>query len=102
MYIPAVRPVSVLEVAPLTTVGGVVSQVKVNVAPGFATELALTVALPVSSPVQSTSTISSTAITASQVFEQSITTPCSNSQPLASVTVTVCVPEGRFTAVAVV
>ena len=68
-------------------------QVNVNVTPGFATELALTVALPVLSFLHNTLVISSTDITASQSCTQLITTLCVETQPLASVTVTVyCVP----------
>ena len=80
---------------------------KVNVALGFAIELALTVALPVLSPLHNILSMSPTAITASQSLTQLITTLCTAVQPLASVTVTeYCVPPmispDRFVAVAVV
>ena len=102
VYTPAPNPFIVLEVTPLSICGGVVFHLNVKVAPGFAIEDALTVALPVLSPVHNTSTILSTVTMASHVFEQSITTPCVNSQPFASVTVTVCVPAGKLVAVMVV
>ena len=102
MYIPAVNPLKVLVVTPESTCAGVVFQVKVNVAEELADELALTVVLPVASPAHNTSVTSSTSTIASHVLEQSITTPCSKTHPLASVIVTVCVAAGKFVAVCVV